>query len=101
MKKISFLILIPFFIFSCSSFDDASKVLKNEKIKTTDEFLVKKRQPLVLPPNFDKIPQPGSISKNKLNEKDKVKKLLSPSNVEVINKGKPSSAEISILNKIK
>ena len=91
---------LSFLFFSCSSLSDAGKVLKNEKVKTTDEFLVKKRQPLVLPPNFDKIPEPGSISKNKLSEKDKVKKLLN-SNVEVFNKGKPSSAETSILNKIR
>ncbi|MDC1092911.1 DUF3035 domain-containing protein [Pelagibacteraceae bacterium] len=103
MKKINFLIIsfLSFLLFSCSGLNDAGKVLKNEKIKTTDEFLVKKRQPLVLPPNFDKIPEPGSISKNKLSEKDKVKKLLNSSNVEVFNKGKPSSAETSILNKIR
>ena len=40
--------------------DDASKVLRNEKIKTTDEFLVKKREPLVLPPDYRTIPEPGS-----------------------------------------
>ena len=43
------------------SFKEAGKMLRNEKIITTDEFLVEKKQPLVLPPNYEKIPEPGSI----------------------------------------
>ena len=60
MKKINFLIIVIFLLTSCSSLDEAGKVLKNEKIKTTDEFLVKKRDPLVLPPDYKEIPIPGS-----------------------------------------
>jgi hypothetical protein len=101
MKKINFLVLISFLLVSCSGVGDAGKVLRNEKVKTTDEFLVKKRQPLVLPPNFDEIPEPGSIKKKQINEKDKVKKLLNPSNIEALNTSKPTSAETSILNKIR
>ena len=40
---------------------EAKKVLSNEKIKTTDEFLVKKRDPLVLPPNYKDLPKPGTL----------------------------------------
>jgi len=101
MSKINIFILFTFLLYSCSGMDDASKVLRNEKIKTTDEFLVKKREPLVLPPDYKTIPKPGSIKKKQLNEKDKVKKLLSPSNVEVLNNGNSTSTEISILNKIR
>ena len=51
------ILLISFFLFiSCGGLKEASSVLRNEKIKTTDEFLVKKRNPLVLPPNYEKIP---------------------------------------------
>ena len=39
-------ILFILFLYSCGSFSDGVKVLKNEKIRTTDEFLVKKREPL-------------------------------------------------------
>ena len=46
---------------SCASMEDVGKVLRNEKIKTTDEFLVKKKEPLILPPDYDKMPEPGSI----------------------------------------
>ena len=53
---------------SCTGLRDAGKVLRNEKIKTTDEFLVKKKAPLALPPNYEKIPEPGSILQNKEKE---------------------------------
>ena len=44
MKKINFLVLISFLLVSCSGVGDAGKVLRNEKVKTTDEFLVKKTE---------------------------------------------------------
>ena len=48
MKKINFLLIILITLVSCGSVEEAGKVLRNEKIKTTDEFLVKKRKPLIL-----------------------------------------------------
>ena len=56
---------------SCQSFKDAGKVLRNEKTTTTDEFLIQKRKPLVLPPDFNKLPEPGT--KTEANEKDEKK----------------------------
>ena len=60
-----FLLLVFILLNACGGLSDAGKVLRNEKVKTTDEFLVKKRKPLVLPPEFNEVPEPGSISKNK------------------------------------
>ena len=57
MKKIS-LLLTALILFSCASVEEAGKVLRNEKIKTNDEFLVKKKDPLILPPDHKKIPEP-------------------------------------------
>ena len=54
---------------------EAGQVLRNEKVKTTDEFLVKKKQPLILPPDYDKIPNPGSSNKTQIN-KYKILKVL-------------------------
>ena len=42
---------------------DVGKALRNEKTITTDEFLVKKRNPLELPPDYKDIPEPGKLSK--------------------------------------
>ena len=44
--------------------------LRNEKINSTDEFLVKKKDPLILPPDFDKIPTPGAMSNDEDNKKN-------------------------------
>ena len=43
MKHINFLLIFSFFLVSCSGLRDAGKVLRNEKVRTTDEFLVKKK----------------------------------------------------------
>ena len=82
MKKINILILTFFLITSCGSVKDAGKVLRNEKVKNSDEFLVKKKDPLELPPNFDEIPEPGRSIK-KENKKEKINKILKiPKNTE-------------------
>ena len=100
MKKTIFLLLILSFITSCSGLKDAGKVLRNEKVRTTDEFLVKKRNPLILPPNFEKIPEPGTLSSKKENEEEKIKKILNvPSTISTPQNN--SSIEKSILNKIR
>ena len=65
MKKINPLLIALLFLTSCGGLKEAGKVLRNEKIKTTDEFLVEKRNPLELPPDFKDIPEPGKLSKEK------------------------------------
>ena len=79
MKNIVFPIIVFTVLVSCSNLQEAGKVLRNEKTKTTDEFLVKKKQPLELPPQFDKIPEPDTIKnnrKNPISEDEKIKKIL-------------------------
>ena len=100
MKNLNLILVVCFLMFSCSSFKDAGSVLRNEKIKTTDEFLVKKKDPLVLPPNYEKIPEPGSIQQKKNNEEDKIKKILKAPKTKDMSK-KSSSVEQSILNEIR
>ena len=68
MKQIIFLTLGFSFLISCAGVKDAGKVLRNEKITNTDEFLVKKKTPLSLPPNYEEIPEPGSIKKKREKE---------------------------------
>ena len=102
MKKIEkillFILLLPL-LYSCQSMSDAAKVLRNEKTRTTDEFLVKKRDPLVLPPNFKNLPKPGSVKKTNKNDQDKINQILrAPNNNSA--SGQSSSVEQSILDKI-
>ncbi len=71
--KIKFIFLL-ILLTSCSSFDDAGKALRNEKIKTTDEFLIEKRGPLSIPPDMGKLPMPKSNKNNEAKNKDIFKK---------------------------
>ena len=101
MKVIFFLTLILITLASCGGLSDANKVLRNEKVKTTDEFLVKKREPLIMPPNYNEIPSPDSILKEKKNDKDKIKNILKAPKSENGSDKSSLSIENSILNKIK
>ena len=102
MKKNLLTIFLPLILFSCAGFQDAAKVLRNEKIKSTDEFLVKKKEPLVLPPDYSKIPEPGSLSKKKESDnEDRIKKILKTPSIGDQNKNNPSSVEDNIIDKIR
>ena len=102
MKNNIILITVYLSLISCSGFNDAAKVLRNEKIKSTDEFLVKKKEPLVLPPDYSKIPEPGSLSKKKESEnEDRIKKILKTPSISDQNKNIPSSVEDNIIDKIR
>tara|TARA_Y200000002_G_scaffold378590_1_gene386255 strand:- start:925 stop:1230 length:306 start_codon:yes stop_codon:yes gene_type:complete len=100
MRNINLLLIASFLLFSCGGIKDAGKVLRNEKVKSTDEFLVKKKDPLVLPPNFDEIPEPNSTTKN-IDEKNKIKKILKTPKESKINQNKTSAIEGVILDKMK
>tara|TARA_Y100000816_G_scaffold141695_1_gene100406 strand:+ start:650 stop:952 length:303 start_codon:yes stop_codon:yes gene_type:complete len=99
MNKLNFFLIIYFFLISCTSLEEAGKVLRNEKIKTTDEFLIEKKEPLVLPPDYKVIPKPGSLSNKKKEEKN-LKQILKATNKEQGKKGS-SSTEQSIIDKIR
>jgi len=104
MRKINRTILyfiITLFLYSCSGFSDVGKTLRNEKIRTTDEFLVKKRQPLSLPPDYKNLPAPKSEESNKEEDgNDKINKIFKIPEKQVKKKGS-STVEQSIINQIR
>ena len=101
MKQFKFYILIAIAILfsSCSSLKEG---FVNQKKNNSDEFLVEKKSPLVMPPDYNEllIPNEEDISK-KSNE---IKSLISKSKNDEIDENfdkKSSSFEESILEKIK
>ena len=102
MKLIKVLTLQCFlclFLISCTGLSDAGKVLRNEK-RTTDEFLIKKSEPLSQPPDFKTIPEPGSIKEK--DDKEIIEKILNlPEENKNNTSNKSSSTEESILKQIK
>ena len=100
-KILNFLILVLLFN-SCSGLKDAGKVLRNEKTSTTDEFLVKKREPLIMPPDYNEIPKPGDISEDKkVNDEEKIRKILKTPSKKEAETNNSSSVEELIIDKIR
>ena len=101
MKKIIQISIILLLLTSCQSAKDA---LTLQKKNNTDEFLVEKKSPLVLPPNYGELPIPDE-EKIKGNQSDDVKILVSSdkksTKKDLKKKSKPTSIENSILYKIK
>lgn len=97
MKNFWLWIGVFLFIVSCG---DVGKILRNEKIKTTDEFLVKKKGPLVLPPNYEEIPKPDTIKKKTDNNQNKIKSILKTQKKDKKKSTNSLSIEKSILEKI-
>ncbi len=58
-KKLRSLLVLSFILTSCAdTWSSVKKGLTGEKSKSTDEFLIKKKDPLILPPDFDRLPTP-------------------------------------------
>ncbi len=98
----SLIIYFLFFIF-LSACSDVAKTLRNEKTKTTDEFLVKKRDPLSMPPDYDKLPVPGSIEQQKKQDKvsDNIEQIFKIEKEKDTSNSSESSTEKTILDQIK
>ena len=102
--KISKLLILLLLIYSCGSVGEALQGKKRSE--QGDEFLINKKNPLVMPPDFDKLPKPGeaNIKSTKDIESDRsnIKNLLKNSDDEIISDTDEStSIESSILKKIK
>ena len=90
------------FLVGCNSIKDG---LTLKKKTGADEFLVEKKNPLVLPPEFNELPTPDSENLNKKNSQlNTVKELLSDNKVQTAQSQNSTSnkkIEQNILEKIK
>ena len=108
MKKHKFYIIflsLVIILSSCQKFSEG--MTGSKRSKTSDEFLVHKKKPLVMPPDFDDMPSP---KQNKQKEEElsassvSIEDLLNikkKENDESFESGNDSSLEQSILKKIK
>ena len=65
MKKFKFIALAVGAVFLLSACQSLKDGLTTQKKNTNDEFLVQKKNPLVLPPEFNELPLPKKESENK------------------------------------
>lgn len=96
-------LLLVLFLCACSSIEDT---LTLKKKPSGDEFLVEKKNPLVMPPDYGKLPKPNSEESNQDIIKDKsvndIEQLLTnKKNMPVRNNQTKSSLEKIILENIK
>ena len=97
-KKIFFILSIFFLLTSCGdSWDSVKKGLSGEKRTSSDEFLIKKKDTLILPTDYEALPTPGDQKKAK-QEKSIFENTLGESNDDI---SSSKSLEESILKKIK
>jgi len=100
-KSKIFLLTIIFFLTSCSdSWDSVKRGLTGAKDTSTDEFLVEKKDPLVLPPDFENLPSPDEreIAKEQITSIEKTLSSMSTTSEEI--SSSESSTEDSLLKKI-
>ena len=98
MYRIINILIIIFFVTSCQSLKTAKKTLSGEKKFETDEFMVQKKNPLILPPDYENLPTPDDEVAAK-EEISKFEKTLGASIEDSTSDS--SSAEESILKKIR
>ena len=66
---------------------------QNPKKKSSDEFLVEKKSPLVMPPNFNELPIPKRSQNDENSDDNKIKELLEDK--ETILKNNSETTEIN------
>ena len=96
-NKIVFFMMLSFLITSCESIQEG---LTGSKNQSTDEFLVKKKDPLVLPPDFENLPNP-SERQISVEEMTSFEKTLKKQTISESSSATENSVEESILNQIK
>ena len=101
MKKNILLIFIVAYLQACSSVTEGFKLKKGN---TGDEFLVEKKNPLVLPPNFNELPEPGKTRISETNNQESFEGKILNTNIKNNNQTKnntTNSTEELILKNIK
>ncbi len=102
MVKNFFLVISLFVLCSCQSVKDA---LTGKKYENSDEFLVIKKNPLILPPNFNDLPTPKDVADTTQleNIESEIEDLLSSikDDGEVSESSSSSDTESFVLEKIK
>ena len=102
MIKLKKFILLNFILLltACGTMQSA---FENQKKNNTDEFLVKKKSPLVMPPDFDELPIPKEKEFQKDIDENEFKSLITQDNQEIKSDGKDlnKNFEEILLDKIK
>ena len=97
MKNILF-ICIFFILLSCSTVREG---FQNNKKNNSDEFLVEKKSPLVMPPDFDKLPIPSTNNENEEFTQNSLKEMIQKNNKSSTSSNASKNFQESLIDKIK
>ena len=99
IRSILFLVIVFFTFQSCQTVKEG---FTSQKKKSTDEFLVEKKSPLVMPPNFNELPLPKTSEEIEENESENnIEKLISNNNSPESSGAQNKNFENLIIEKIK
>tara|TARA_S200000501_G_scaffold153069_1_gene144236 strand:+ start:54 stop:377 length:324 start_codon:yes stop_codon:yes gene_type:complete len=105
MKKLKIFLILNFMFALLASCGVVKEGFSNQKKNNSDEFLVEKKSPLLMPPNFNELPVPNSENILNKSEKAEIKNLITNSENDI--SGPKSSENIQknfedlLLDKIK
>ena len=101
-NKFITLLITALILMGCQTISDG---LSMKKKSGADQFLIEKKNPLVLPPDFEKLPEPTSLETSNNNEEEDqdIKSILGqkPTKEKNSNKTESSALKDSIMKKIK
>ena len=101
MKKFNLLFILGIALIILSGCNTVKKGFQNPKKNSSDEFLVEKKSPLVMPPEFNELPIPNQSKDNKKKQENTIKSLITDNNGNTDQEVSSSDLEGSILSKIK
>ena len=94
--------LLIFLVTSCAdTWGNVKRGLTGAKQQSTDEFLVQKKDPLILPPDFENLPSPSDKEEALEGMSSFEKTFKQESETEITTSSAGSSAEDSILKQIR
>ena len=102
MNRLNFFSLIILLLLILNGCGTVKEGFKNPKKNTSDEFLVEKKSPLVMPPNFEELPVPKKMQNLSDIKKSSIKEMIIENKIdenETIKTDK--NLEENILKKIK
>ena len=100
MKKFKFFLIIVIFGLT-SSCGVLSEGFKSPKQNKSDEFLVEKKSPLKLPPDYDQLPTPLETNNEEIEKESSIEEMIKVNKNETKKSNSNSSLEELVLDKIK
>ena len=98
--KVSLALIVAFILQGCANVKEGLSLKKKEGV---DEFLIERKNPLTVPPDFSSLPKPrNSDDENKIEDKDiDLKKVLTETSgdISVSSSGNIEKSISDILNK--